>query len=138
MRGRMILGGLVVLAVFGTAIPASHASVRVDVGIHLVAPPALVVVPGTPVAYAPSVAGNYFFYGGQYYVYASNVWYASPRYNGPWVVVTPAFVPQPILTVPVRYYHARPVAWRQWRHDGPTHWDPRWGGHPGHGGWKHD
>lgn len=133
---KMLLGGLVALTVLGAAVPASHAAVRVNIGINLVAPPALVTVPGTPVAYAPSVAGNYFFYGGQYYVFAGNAWYASPRYNGPWLVLAPDFVPAPILTVPVRYYRTRPVAWRQWRYDAPPRWDPRWGRHWAPGEWE--
>ena len=48
---RLVLGTLLVAAV---AVPA-HAQVRVgvDIGIQLPGPPALVVVPGAPVYYAP-------------------------------------------------------------------------------------
>ena len=72
--------------------------------------------------YAPGAPANYFFYGGQYYVYARGLWYLSPGYNGPWVVVAPGAVPPPILAVPVRYYRVRPRAWRGWHRDAPPHW----------------
>jgi hypothetical protein len=102
--------------------------VSVNIGINLPTPPSLVIVPGTPVAYAPALPANYFSYGGQYYVFSSNAWYVAPRYNGPWVVVSPAYVPLPILSVPVRYYRVAPPHWKQWRREAPPRWDPTWGG----------
>jgi hypothetical protein len=124
--GRMILGGLVIVALVGAAAP-SHASVSVNIGINVPAPPRLVIVPGTPVLYAPSVHANYFFYGGQYYVFTNGFWYVGPRHNGPWVVVEPAFVPRPILTVPVSYYRVPPRHWRAWHREAPPHWGSHWG-----------
>ena len=38
----------------------------IDIGIHLPALPTLTIVPGSPVYYAPSVDGNFFFYDGMY------------------------------------------------------------------------
>jgi len=105
----------------------AHARVSVSIGIDLPGPPALVPVPGTVVTYAPGVPANYFFYGGQYYVFANGGWYVSGGYNGPWLVVAPELVPRPILAIPVRYYRARPPAWRGWRVSAPPHWDARWG-----------
>jgi len=123
---RMVLGGLTLVAmVAGTG--AAHAAVNVNIGINLAAPPRVIVVPGTPVAYAPGVPGNYFVYAGQFYVFANGAWYASRGYNGPWVLLAPAYVPQPLLAVPVQYYHVRPRAWAQWRREAPPRWTPDWG-----------
>lgn len=127
MLRRMTLGGLVVVALVASAASA-QAQVSVNIGISLPAPPSLVIIQGTPVAYAPALPANYFFYGGQYYVFASGVWHVGPRYNGPWVVVPPAYVPLPILTVPVRYYRAPPPHWKRWKREAPPQWDPAWGG----------
>jgi len=95
--------GVMVVAL-AAAVDPSQAAVSVNVRVNLVAPPQLVVVPGTPVAYAPAVPANYFFYGGQYYVFTNGVWYLAPAYNGPWVVLAPQYVPRPLLAVPVSYY----------------------------------
>lgn len=115
----------VVLVVTLTA-PAS-AQVRVDIGINLPAPPALVVVPGTPVYYAPRAPANVFFYGHQYWVFTSGGWYVGPNWNGPWVIVQPAYVPVPVLRVPVAYYPVPPGHWRGWPRTGPPHWDAHYG-----------
>ncbi|HEX9418067.1 MAG TPA: hypothetical protein VGA81_03370 [Methylomirabilota bacterium] len=75
----------------------------IDIGIHLPALPALTLVPGSPVYYAPSVDGNFFFYDGMYWVYQNDNWYSSSWYSGPWALVDPEIVPPFILQVPVRY-----------------------------------
>jgi hypothetical protein len=126
MLRRMILAGLVIVALVGVA-ATSQAGVSVNIGINLPAPPRLVVVPGTPVMYAPGVEANYFFFGGQYYVFANGGWYVGPRHNGPWAVVAPEFVPRPILAVPVSYYRVPPPHWQGWRREGPPHWESHWG-----------
>ncbi len=77
--------------------------------------------------YAPSVDGNYFFYGGQYYVFANGDWYVGPTYNGPWAAVAPAYIPLPLLRVPVRYYRTPPPHWKDWRREAAPRWDPTWG-----------
>src|SRR5262245_42106758 len=110
MLRRMMLVGVLLIAIAAGA-GVAQAAINVNLGINLGAPPALAVVPGTAVSYAPTVPGNYFVYGGQYYVFANGVWYASRGYNGPWVLVAPAYVPRPLLAVPVQYYHVRPRAW---------------------------
>jgi len=122
----MILGVVAIAAVMGAAGTAA-AQVSVNIGINVPAPPQLVVVPASPVMYAPAVEANYFFYAGQYYVFTNGGWFVAPRHNGPWVVVAPEFIPRPILAVPVRYYHAPPPEWRHWRREGPPQWAPAWG-----------
>ncbi len=79
---------------------------NVSIGVHLGAPPSMVLVPGLPVYRAPEVNGNYFYYSGQYYLEQDGVWFAALRYNGPWVVVRQ--VPAPVLAVPVTYYKIPP------------------------------
>jgi hypothetical protein len=105
----------------------SLAQVSVNIGINLPTPPPLVVIPSSPVQYAPSVEANYFFYGGEYFVFDGSHWYVSPAYNGPWVVLAPEFIPIPVLQVPVRFYRRPPAEWRAWRHEAPPQWAPAWG-----------
>jgi hypothetical protein len=127
MFRRIVVSAMVLVAALAGAAGTARSEVRVNIGINLPAPPALVAVPATPVMYAPSVGANYFFYGGQYYVYANGGWYVGPGYNGPWVVVAPEFVPRPILAVPVRYYRYAPREWGHVRREGPPPWAPAWG-----------
>ena len=122
----LIAATLTVLACLA-AVPSS-AQVHIDIGIHLPAPPPLVVVPEVrAVQYVPTVSANLFFYGNQYWVYANNGWYVSRGYNGPWVVVAPQFVPRPVLLVPVQYYHVPPGHWKQWERARAPHWKEEWG-----------
>jgi hypothetical protein len=72
------------------------------------APPPLVVVPGTPVYYAPALSVNFFYYGGRYYTFHEGAWFSAIAYNGPWVFAPVARVPRPVLAVPVRYYKVPP------------------------------
>ena len=126
MLRHLIIVGFAIATVLGSAGP-SPAQVHVNIGINVPAPPPLVVIPSTPIQYAPNVDGNYFFYGGEYYVFTNGQWYVSPGYNGPWVVLAPEFIPMPLLQVPVRYYRRPPEAWRAWRHEAPPQWAPAWG-----------
>src|SRR5216117_3207526 len=105
---RLVLGVLLVAAV---AIPA-HAQVNVNIGIRLPGPPALVVVPGTPVYYAPRAPANVFFYGHQYWVFAETGWHVGPSWNGPWAVVQPVYVPVPLLQISIGHYPVPPPPWR--------------------------
>ncbi len=103
---------IVVMAVMLSV--SAEAQVHVDIGINLPAPPQLVVIPEVrTVQYAPAAPANLFVYGGQYWAFADGGWYASPGYNGPWIVVAPQFVPRPVLLVPVNYYRVPPGHWKQ-------------------------
>jgi hypothetical protein len=144
-RGGPIMRYAIVALVLSLAGPA-YAQVQVDIGIHLPAPPHVVVVPGVPtVQYAPALPANIFVYGGQYWVFANGGWYVSRGYNGPWIVVGPQFVPRPILRVPVRYYRVPPGHWKQGQHQASPPWDREWGhewadkrGWKGHGDDRRD
>src|SRR3989475_11749634 len=111
---------LVALLVAAVAVPV-HAQVRVEIGIHLPAPPALVVIPGTPVYSAPRAPANVFFYAHEYWIFADGGWYVGPTWNGPCAGVEPPYVPAPILQVPVRHYPVPPPHWSQRPRDGPPH-----------------
>jgi hypothetical protein len=122
-----------ILFFLGAAGPA-HAQVSVsigvpsiDIGIHLPALPALTIVPGSPVYYAPSVDGNFFFYDGMYWVYQNDNWYSSSWYSGPWAAVDPEIVPPFILQVPVRYYRRPPAYFHGWAATAPPRWAEHWG-----------
>jgi hypothetical protein len=131
MKMRHALIALSIL--MGSATPvAAQVSVSISVpgvsiGIHQPAYPELVLVPGYPVYYAPRLNANYFFYDGMYWVYYGGNWYASSWYNGPWGLVDPYHVPLFVLRVPVRYYRAPPVYFREWRADAPPRWGHHWG-----------
>jgi len=115
------------LGVLVASLSPVYAGVSVSIGIDLPGPPPLEPVPGTAIMYAPATPANYFFYAGQYWVFVNGGWYASAGYNGPWVIVAPAYVPRPLLGVPVRFFRVPPRAWRRWQADAPPRWRPVWG-----------
>ncbi|HEX7786210.1 MAG TPA: hypothetical protein VF653_08315, partial [Methylomirabilota bacterium] len=81
-------------------------------------PPQLVVVPGSPVSYAPGVNINFFAYGGRYYSFHHGGWFVATKHGGPWVAVAPGRVPQPVLAVPVAYYKVPPGHPKKMHHPG--------------------
>lgn len=66
------------------------------------------IVPGSPVFYAPGVSMNFFAYGGRYYSFHEGAWFVATTYGGPWAVIALGRVPQPVLAVPVAYYKTPP------------------------------
>ena len=140
---------LIALSVLTTPLlPAAPATAQVSIGIsvpgisigiHQPFYPELVLVPGTPVYYAPHAQTNYFFYDGLYWVYHDDRWYTSVWYDGPWDPVDPYQVPLFVLRVPVRYYVYPPVYFHGWIINAPPrwdiHWGPRWVQH--RHGWDH-
>jgi hypothetical protein len=118
---------LIALLALLLALPAS-AQVQINVGINLAAPPPMVEVSEVQsVQYVPTASANLFYYGGQYWVFQDGAWYYAGGYNGPWVVATAEYVPQPLLIVPVTYYRRPPPAWRDWHHDQPPQWGNNYG-----------
>jgi hypothetical protein len=123
-----ILAAAVAMLFLGASARASDVKINIGLGVPpivLTAPPQLVVVPGTPVFYAPDVSANLFFYKGRYYTVANGVWSRAPAYNGPWAVIQIGQVPAPVVAVPVEYYKIPPG---QLKKKGP----PPWAGQ-GHG-----
>jgi hypothetical protein len=123
---RLVMLGVFLMAAMAVPVQA-QVRVGVDIGIRLPGPPAFVAIPGIPVYYAPRAPANVFFYGQQYWVFTNGEWYVGPTWNGPWAWVQPAYVPAPLLGLPVGYYPVPPPPWRGWRRDRP----PRWEGHHG-------
>ena len=76
--------------------------------IALPAPPKVVVVPNSPVYYAPGVSFNLFVYGGQYYTLHDGSWFYAKSHGGPWVFIAPDRVPKPVIAVPAPYYKIPP------------------------------
>ena len=130
-KTRYGLIALCLLLCSATAAPAQVSigisTPNVSIGINLPLFPELVPVPGYPVYYAPTVAANYFFYDGMYWVFYDDNWYASYWYNGPWTFVDPVFVPVFILRIPVRYYVRPPAYFHGWRPDAYPRWGRHWG-----------
>jgi hypothetical protein len=103
----------------------------VNVGVHigipvpppprivLPAPPRVVVIPHSPVSYAPSAEFNLFVYGGHYYTFHDGAWFHASRHSGPWVFMPTERVPRPVVGVPVTYYKIPPgQAKKMARHGG--------------------
>ncbi len=92
---------------------ADNLSIGINIGsspppVIVATPPRVVVVPGTPVYYAPGVDFNLFVYGGRYYSFHNGTWFAAAGHSGPWVVIANDKVPKPVLTVPMTYYKVPP------------------------------
>lgn|SRR5512137_195433 len=86
----------------------------------VMAPPQLVVVPGSPVFYAPGASINFFAYGGRYYTFHEGAWFVATTYGSPWVTIAPARVPRPVLTVPAAYYKIPPGHAKKMGRDGES------------------
>lgn len=130
----VLLAGAVSLASIGY--PA-RANARVEVNIVLprvviAAPPAVVVIPGTYVYFAPDVEADIFFYHGYWYRPYRGYWYRAGGYNGPWVHIGPSRVPRVLLNIPPDFRHIPPghqrvpygqvkKHWRTWERE--RYWD---------------
>ncbi len=114
----------------------------------IAAPPALAVVAGTSVYFAPGVQAELFFYHGNWYRPYDGEWYVSAEFGGPWGHVAIGNVPPPLVDLPPDYRNGaigcRPMPysvvkrnWMRWEEEG--YWDnaPRRGSHSmfsrGHG-----
>lgn len=95
---------------------AGEVNVGINIGVPvppppriiLPAPPRVVVVPNSPVSYAPSVEFNLFVYGGRYYTFQDGAWFYASSHRGPWTFVPVERVPRPVIGVPVTYYKIPP------------------------------
>jgi hypothetical protein len=117
-------------ATVGVVMVAPARAANVNVGINIgvpppppppvvIATPRFVVVPGSPVQYAPAVSFNLFVYGGRYYSFHNGAWFHSPRRGGPWVLVPMDRVPHVVRAVPATYYKVRPGPARKLDRSGP-------------------
>ena len=123
MMAVLALTAVLALAVVS---PVAAGSLRIGIDITppppprivLTAPPQLVVVPGSPVFYAPGVSINFFAYGGRYYSFHDGAWFLATAYGGPWTTISAGRVPQPVLAVPVAYYKIPPGHAKKMHPDG--------------------
>lgn len=130
--GRIARAAAILALVLARATSARGADVHIGINVGvppppppaivLPAPPALTIVPGSPVYYAPALPYDFFYYGGLYYVLHDGYWFSAGSTRGPWVAVSQ--LPRPVLAVPARYYKVPPGHWK--RHGPP-------GGGRGHG-----
>ena len=117
MPKRSLLAIMLASVLTGLAVTAALAG-QVNVGVSisvppppkivLPAPPAVVVVPNSPVSYAPSVDFNLFVYGGRYYTFHDGSWFHAHNHRGPWVFLATERVPKPVVGVPGSYYKIPP------------------------------
>jgi len=145
MLKRMVIAFAVVLLSLVWSAGPSDAGVNVNINIGvpplvISAPPAMMVIPGTYVYFAPDVDVDLIFYQGFWYRPYGGHWYRSADYNGGWVIVN--IIPAPIRNLPPRWRqvppgHARmPYRhvhdnWQAWERE--RHWD-----RDGRGGKRYD
>jgi hypothetical protein len=115
-----VVAGFVAMIACVVVLPAVVAADNVSIGVNIgvpapppppmvfPAPPQLVIIPGSPVYYAPSASVNFFFHSGRYYTFHDGAWFFATKHNGPWAFIKPAHVPAPVLGVPVAYYKIPP------------------------------
>lgn len=136
--------GIIFATVMGFS-PESFAGsgIRLNIGINLPlpmpqvvipAPPAVVVMPGTYVYFAPDVEVDMFFYHGYWYQPHHGHWYRAKGYNGPWANIKDSGVPHVLRDLPpdfrrsVRHRERIRYAdfknnWKSWERN--KHWDKR-------------
>ena len=105
MSKLLVIGAAIAVNLVAAAPAQSQVHVSVNIGTppaFVAAPPPLVVVPGSPVYYAPGYDYELFFYGGRYYTQFDGAWFWAPRPGARWVAVSA--VPRPLLAVPVEYH----------------------------------
>ena len=171
MRTRTFL--IAMIAAAALLVPAaSYAGVSVNIGIGLgipagpppppppvvvSAPPAMVLIPGLSVYFAPDVDANIFFYSGSWWRFNDGYWYRGRSYRGPWGFVPRGRVPVVFGRIPHDWrdrgdgripYGQWKKHWREYgryRHYEGHHEDRGgWGDRGdrgdrgrGHGGWGH-
>lgn len=132
-----VIGALFLLL---TVFPGkSSAGINLNIGIDfplpalaLQAAPAVVMIPGSYVYYAPGINVDPLFYRGYWYRPDEGHWFRCRSYNGPWVYVEPSRMPRALLELPRDYrdtaYRGRRIGcsrltrnWERWeRH---RYWD---------------
>ena len=153
MTRALTVGLALLVTAGGVAARAANADVNVHIGgpppvvvappapqIVVTAPPHFVVIPGSPVYYAPDLPYNYFAYNNRHWVFRDGRWFVARTHRGPWHLVAAERVPRPVAVVPVRYYKVPPGHAKKFGH--ARDWDGKHRGHGrgddhGHGKGKH-
>jgi len=89
---------------------ASNVNLHIGIGlpfppVRVVAPPQVILVPQTPVYYAPYYETPLFFYSGYWYRPFGGYWQRGVSYSGPWHRVHHRYVPTVIHKLPGHYYY---------------------------------
>ena len=93
---------------------AGAADIQIGVNIAVpappvvLAPPPLVIVPGTLVHQVPSASFNFFVYRGRYYSFHNDAWFVATGPRAPWTIVAVESVPVAVRGVPVKHYKIPP------------------------------
>ncbi|MBU5637159.1 hypothetical protein KOM00_10480 [Geomonas sp. Red69] len=120
---RYLLVSLLLIGILGRD-AAAEVSLSINIGPPVVvgAPPAMVMVPGTSVYFAPGLDVDIFFYGGYWWSPRGNRWYRSTDYDGPWRTVARSSVPRTVYRVPREYREIyakeRHIPYGQWKKEG--------------------
>lgn len=134
--GIILMGGWSFLSPGKTS---ADVDVHIGIGIPLPvvvipSPPAVVLIPNTPVYYAQDVGIDLFFYSGSWYRRYNDYWFRATYYNGPWVYMPPPQVPAVFVQqLPPGYYKIPPghtripygqlkKNWKKWDKEHRGHW----------------
>jgi hypothetical protein len=87
--------------VLGSGWTASHGMAQVNVNVNIGSPPPVVVRSAPTMLFLPEpgfyvavgVPYDIYFTGGHYYYLHGDHWFWASGYNGPWVHVSPSFLP---------------------------------------------
>ncbi|MFZ5995790.1 MAG: hypothetical protein ACOYU4_12490 [Thermodesulfobacteriota bacterium] len=114
-KGLMLGSGLIIMSLFLFYPAKGRAEVDVSVNIGLPlpsvvisSPPAVVMIPGSPVYFDPDIEVDIFFHRGYWYRPYRERWYRATHYNGPWRHIARRAVPTAIVHVPPSYRHIPP------------------------------
>ncbi len=115
----------------------SNAEINLNVtiplpGLGIAAPPAMMVIPGAYIYFAPDVETDLFFYRGYWYRPYRGEWYYSAEFSGPWGRVAIGNVPSPLVNLPPDYrqvptghermpYGMVKKNWKRWEEE--RYWD---------------
>lgn len=111
----MLISGLAMLCF--SFLCANKSLAEVDVDVHLGiplpaivigAPPAMVMIVGTPVYFAPDLEIDIFFHHGYWYRPYQGRWFRAFHYGGPWHHIAPRAVPSVIINLPPGYRNIPP------------------------------
>lgn len=79
--------------------------VHIGIGVPIPPPPSVILIPGTPVYYAPDCCGvEIFFYVGNWWRKHNGYWFRATYHNSPWVYVTPPQIPAVLVKLPPDYH----------------------------------
>lgn len=135
---KLVLAGVLFAASLTPSVVAAQVSVNVNIGpppVIFASPPRVVIVPKTPVYYAPDTSYDVFVYQDRYYAFHDGGWFLATTHRGPWLAIGLPHVPQPLLAVPTQYYKVPPghAKHGHWKASGDHPGRGRGDGHPGRG-----